>query len=469
MEHSTESQIKNRLPETFLDQMKQQLGQLELEQFLQALEQKTPVSLRLNPKKCQTSPFEGSPLPWCPQAYYLEERPIFTLDPLFHLGAYYVQEASSNFLWQALHQLDLPHSPLALDLCAAPGGKSTLISSFLGEEGLLVANEVIKSRNQVLRENLIKWGLGNAIVSQNDPSHFSNLENSFDFVLVDAPCSGEGLFRKDPQAIAEWSQENVHVCKGRQLRILQQAAGLPKPGGYLIYSTCTYNWQENEENVRYLVENFGYEKVIVPIKNSWHITQSEITVSSQTIPCYRFYPHKVKGEGLFMAILRKPASGEPHKPLREGRDFNHPHLKRFSIKNSKRSKFPELNFPFEVKLYQYDKHVFALPEKWSPVFEKVATQLNVQYFGVELGDWTKEQFFPAHAWAMGIYPISDYPSVALSREEAIQYLKKEPITLSIKERGWVLVKYKGLNLGWIKNLGNRSNNYYPKEWRIRMK
>ncbi|WP_073091394.1 methyltransferase RsmF C-terminal domain-like protein [Cyclobacterium lianum] len=456
------------LPDAFLQQMKRLLSEEELQLFLQALDQKARVSIRLNPEKLKEVPYEAKPLPWCPWAFVLRERPVFTMDPFFHSGAYYVQEASSNFLWQVLHQIAIPASSLALDLCAAPGGKTTLISSFLGDEGLVVANEVIKGRSKILKENVIKWGAANVVLTQNDPSHFSDLAGAFDVVLVDAPCSGEGLFRKDPNAIREWSAENVMICQGRQQRILRQAAELPRPGGYLIYSTCTYNRQENEENVRYLVENFGYEKVSLSLPDQWNIIRSEVLVGKESYPSYRFYPHQVDGEGLFMTILRRPGSEDSAAQVRRSRDFNHPHLSRFSINKKQEAKFPSLSFPFDIKLYRYEHHIFALNAAWAPVFEMLASKLNVQYFGVELGDWVKEKFLPAHAWALSMYPISAYPSVEISEEDAIMYLKKEPITLSIRDKGWVLVKHKGLNLGWVKNLGMRSNNYYPKEWRIRM-
>lgn len=182
------------LPDKFLEQLETVLDAQGIQEFRESLENPTPTSIRFNSHKTISKSADLASVPWCPSAYYLSEQPSFTLDPSFHGGAYYVQEASSTFLHHILETIQLPASSQILDLCAAPGGKSTLLSSYLGNSGLLVANEVIKSRAQVLKENIIKWGLGNTVVTQNDPSHFSDLEGFFDLVLVDAPCSGEGMF-----------------------------------------------------------------------------------------------------------------------------------------------------------------------------------------------------------------------------------------------------------------------------------
>ena len=216
------------------------VGPAEYVLFKESLERPTQTSIRLNWKKPVDILFSKRPIPWVKDGYFLEERPSFTGDPTFHAGAYYVQEASSMFISHILESLKIPKG-VYLDMAAAPGGKSTLLSSYLGEEGLLVANEVIAARTQILKENVIKWGLGNTVVTHNDPEHFSPLDGFFDLVLVDAPCSGEGMFRKDPLARAEWSPENVLLCSARQKRIVDKAGELVKGGGYLLYATCTFN------------------------------------------------------------------------------------------------------------------------------------------------------------------------------------------------------------------------------------
>ena len=256
-----------QLPTNFESQMRALLGTQEFELFKTAINRTPRTSIRLNPSKPFSPSWPKNPIPWSTDGYFLAERPSFTLDPAIHAGAYYVQEASSMFIEHILKSLETPKG-IYLDLAAAPGGKSTLLSSYLGNEGLLVANEVIQSRAQILKENAIKWGLGNIVVTNNDPDHFSTLEGFFDLVLVDAPCSGEGMFRKDPQAREEWSLDHVTLCSSRQKRIMDQAGALVKGGGYLIYSTCTFNEQENEEMIQFLTEEFAFEPVQIPLEKS---------------------------------------------------------------------------------------------------------------------------------------------------------------------------------------------------------
>ena len=224
---------------------------------------------------------------WCEQGRYLSERPKFTYDPLFHAGAYYVQEASSMFVWQALSQL-VEQDALVLDLCAAPGGKSTAIAQYLSENGFLVSNEYVPQRAHVLVENITKWGAPNCVVTNNAPRHFEKLKTRFDAILVDAPCSGEGMFRKDERAREEWSPANVDMCVERQREILESAWKVLKPGGVLIYSTCTFNSHENEEQVQWLIDEMEAEYLPLKIEDDWMITETERG--------YRFLPHKTRGE-----------------------------------------------------------------------------------------------------------------------------------------------------------------------------
>ena len=289
------------LPVGFIDSVRPLLG-AETEEFLSALESEPPVSVRLSRKVrsvvgCSGVPASWRPVPWCPDGYYLPERPQFTLDPLLHAGAYYVQEASSMFLWQVLAQHAAPDW-LVLDMCAAPGGKSTLIGSFLSERGFLVCNEFVPQRANILAENISKWGRGNTLVTNNAPAHFGQYGGLFDAVVVDAPCSGEGMFRKDEGAIAEWSPANVAKCVVRQREILSSAWDALKPGGLLVYSTCTYNRMENEENVQWLMAEYGAELLDVATDGAWGVWRTECGC--------RFMPHRTLGEGLFMAEVRKP-------------------------------------------------------------------------------------------------------------------------------------------------------------------
>lgn len=453
------------LPASFVSQLETVLDPQGIRDFLESLEQPTPISIRYNTHK-QIGPDPGlNPVPWCPTAYYLAERPSFTLDPSFHGGAYYVQEASSTFLHHILSSLELPTASIALDLCAAPGGKSTLLSSFLGTSGMLVANEVIKSRAQVLKENSIKWGLGNTVVTQNDPSHFSGLGGIFDLVLVDAPCSGEGMFRKDPAAIAEWSPDNVALCAARQQRILDQAGGLPKRGAYLIYATCTYNRKENEDNIAFLASEFAYEPVQVPLEASWGIVESEIPVDGQTFFGYRFFPHRVRGEGFFISVLRR-AGGE-ERELNLTKEFRNDHLKRVPSKAVPKEIESQLIGTEALQLYQLGEGYFALDKERQAIFEKLSQALQIRYFGVELGQAIRGEWIPSHEWALSVLEKGSIPRLNLSLEEALSYLRKEAISANQSPKGWLLATYRDLPIGWVKNLGNRVNNYYPKAWRVR--
>ena len=281
------------LPAPFVAGMQQLLGNETFSAFQEALQTDTPVSVRMNTAKCGRIPEAATPVAWCTSGYYLSKRPTFTFDPLFHAGGYYVQEASSMFVEQALRRW-VEGPVVMLDLCAAPGGKSTLARSVLPSGSLLVANEVMRNRSQVLAENLIKWGHPGVIVTQNDPADFTDLGPVFDVILTDVPCSGEGMFRKDPVAITEWSPENVDLCVQRQRRILRDIWPALKPGGILIYSTCTYNTHENEENVHWISRELGAEVLSLEVPDSWSITGNLL---GGEFPVYRFLPHRTVGEG----------------------------------------------------------------------------------------------------------------------------------------------------------------------------
>lgn len=457
---------KPEIPGDFIKQMEELLPKDEIWPFFESLKAPVPTSIRINPFKIKEPHFPNAqPIPWAHNAFWLKERPNFTIDPSFHSGAYYVQEASSTFLQHVLENLSLPEESIFLDLCAAPGGKSTLLSTHLGEKGMLIANEVINSRTQALKENIIKWGLGNTIVTQNDPSHFRGLGDSFDLVLVDAPCSGEGMFRKDPDAINEWSKENVQLCASRQVRILEAASNLVRPGGYLVYSTCTFNTSENEQNVNYLLDQGEFNGVNIPIEEEWKIIKNRTEYKDKISYSYRFFPHKVNGEGLYMAVFQKIGETSPMS-LSQKRNFKHPHIKQVL---PKQHPLP-LNFAVEagLRLYQIGDTYFGLPSAFVTVFEKAANLLNIRYFGIELGDVIRNTWIPSHPYALSLMPKDNFESFSLDHDLSLFYLKKMPFSLENAPKGWLLFNYKGLDLGWCKNLGNRLNNYYPKTWRIRM-
>ena len=292
------------LPPIFIERTKAILKE-EYPAFENALQQLAPTSIRINDKMDYMPSAEK--VAWCDKGYYLNERPLFTADPLFHAGVYYVQEASSMFLSQVVEQ-HFPDADTVLDLCAAPGGKSTLLSQYLHRNCLLVSNEIVRNRAYILAENLAKWGNQNTLVTNNDPADFSALNNFFDAVVVDAPCSGEGMFRKDAGAIDEWSLSNVELCAERQKKILTDVWDALKPEGILVYSTCTYNREENEDNVAWMCRELDAELLKVDLHGNENIVESDFG--------YRFFPHRTKGEGFFIAVVRKNGSSVRSKQIK---------------------------------------------------------------------------------------------------------------------------------------------------------
>ena len=456
--------MNQRFPPPFEDQMRQLLGS-EYEAFAAAMSDKPPVSIRRNPLKLPAAhemdglPGPIHPVPWHPDGRYLTERPVFTLDPLFHAGAYYVQEASSMFLYEALRQtVDFSKPLQVLDLCAAPGGKSTLLVSMMGPQSLLVANEVIRQRVAILRENLEKWGAPNVAVCSAETEVFGVLENWFDAVVADAPCSGEGLFRKDPDAVREWSPAHVEHCALRQRRILAGAVAALRPGGVLAYSTCTYNHREDEENAAWLAAEFNLEPLQLKTPAHWGIAQSGNNC--------RFFPHRLEGEGFFISLFRKKEA--PHT-----RPAMPPGFRSIQALAKKRVAALQAWIRPDAGLHFYQTptgEVLALPARLESAFLILDNALKNKWFGTNIGQFKGDDFVPAHALALSTLVAPALPAVDFSREQALLYLKKEVFDLpsSTGVKGWALARYRGLNLGWLKILPNRWNNYLPNERRIRM-
>lgn len=400
-------------------------------------------------------PFTSS-IPWCPHGLYLPERPSFTFDPLFHAGAYYVQEASSMFLWEVLRQTvgDNTAGAKVLDLCAAPGGKSTLLASYF-KDGLVVANDTIRSRAAVLAENITKWGSANTVVSNNDPKAFAKLESYFDVMVIDAPCSGSGLFRRDEDAISEWSEENVLLCSQRQQRIIADAYNALKKDGILIYSTCSYSQEEDEQILDWLCEEFEIESLKLSINQEWGIV--ETASDKHKAHGYRFYPYKLKGEGFFISAFKK----------NDGREVQH-HAQGVQ-KSSKEEVFIAsmfINKPAEFFYIKQAESIVAIPLQWAGDITVLQKNLYLRKAGITIGTVKGKDLIPGHELAMSAITADNLPVVSLSKEQAIQYLQKKEVPLNNLEKGWTLAKYNGINLGWLKVLHNRVNNYYPVEWRI---
>jgi len=411
-----------QLPQNFIDYTSALFGAEHWQNFLKALETEPTVSVRFNPWKYkQENIFDGAKqVPWCKNAFWLKERPDFTRDPLFHAGVYYVQEAGSLFLDYVLREY-IKEPVLALDLCAAPGGKSTLMRAALPQNSVLVSNEPDRRRANILLENMQKQGHPDVLVTHNLPHDFKQTNWTFDLILTDVPCSGEGLFRKDEGAIKEWSLQNVLYCQKRQRKILQDIWPCLREGGLLIYSTCTFNTQENEENVRFIAEELGAEILPVSVKTEWKITGS--LLSGFNSPVYRFIPGITKSEGLFMAVLRKKG------------EYCGPNI-----------------LPGSARRRAQANRLIHLLSDGLPMPEQKG----------------KEQI-PTAAQALSLnLKQSEYPHIELTLEQARKYLHRETLILpKDTPTGFVIVTYKEHPLGFMKNLGERANNLYPKNWAIR--
>ncbi len=400
---------------------------------------------------------DTTPVPWTSGGYYLSSRPSFTFDPLFHAGTYYVQEASSMFLEEAIRQTTDTGAPIrALDLCAAPGGKSTLIQGAIHPDSVLVANEVIKTRAALLADNITKWGAANVVVTNNDPRDFTRLPAYFDLMIVDAPCSGSGLFRRDPEAVEEWSQDNVILCSQRQQRILADALPALKPGGVLIYSTCSYAVEEDEEIMDWLMEHFEMENIPLQLRPEWHIVETA-SVGHKAMG-YRFYPDQVRGEGFFIACFRK--LGGPAQPPKIKAGFSSLPRKEAELVR------PWLQNAEEMALMAHKGEAMALSIPLAKEIALIQKQLYIRKAGVKAGQLTPRELVPDHQLAVSTCIADNLPAAELSLEQALRYLRKEEFTPEGAAKGWNLMRFNGKNLGWAKVLPNRINNYYPKELRI---
>lgn len=441
-----------KLPQQLLNSLNQ-LVHFDEEAFVEAhKEEHLVTSIRLNPFKPVHLDFETQePVKWNSQGFYLASRPSFTLDPLFHAGCYYVQEAGSMFLEFALNQtLDFSESLKILDVCASPGGKSTLINSLLNEKSLLVANEIIKSRADVLAHNLSKWGTANTVVTNNDPRKFSELVSYFDAVLIDAPCSGSGLFRKQPEAIDEWSTDHVNACSIRQHKILEDVLPCIKEGGIIIYSTCSYSVEENEALVLRLIEENDLEYVSLPVENDWGVVETDFG--------YRFYPHLTKSEGFFCSVLRKknadrrPNFGKTKNNLlasQTEQSILHPFLGRSNhLVLKKNNQLHLMNEEAANFMTVFEKHFY------------------LKKAGVVAGEIKGKDLVPNQelAWFTGLNPTIQ--GIELDKETALKFLRKEQFLTPQNISGLTLMRYKKQGLGWAKILPNRMNNYLPNELRI---
>lgn len=448
------------LPDTFTQYTRRLMGDELYGKLLSGLSAEPPTSIRINAAKCHGRPAGALPVGWCADGWYLAGRPAFTFDPLLHAGWYYVQEASSMFLHRVITQY-VADASLMLDLCAAPGGKSTAALGALPAGSVLFCNEPVRQRAQILAENIQKWGRPEVVVTNNTPADYARSGLTFDVVLCDVPCSGEGMFRKDEGAIGEWSPQNVERCAELQRRIVADAWQCLRPGGLMIYSTCTFNAKENEENVAWICSELGAELLPVDTDRAWGICGP--LAGCVAGPAYRFIPGVTTGEGLFMAVMRKQGERQPATPPARRKQ------RKAAGRKAEEQFAGWLKQPADFDTLTVADAVIATPKRLTPLYEAATGKLRIIHAGVTLCTIKGRDAIPAQSLAL---------STALRREafccaelpytQAIAYLRKEPVAMpGGTPRGFVLITYAGAALGFAKNLGTRANNLYPQEWRIK--
>ena len=463
------------LPRTFVERVLRDLGTTEGEALCRALDGEACVSIRVNPAKAEGLRGEqparvsevlpmltaAGRVPWCANGFLLAGRPSFTFDSDFHAGAYYVQEAASQFVGCLLQGVPTSGARI-LDLCAAPGGKTTLYASLVGRGGLVVANEIDRRRASVLADNVRKWGTGNVVVTTCEPHAVCDCEAWFDVVAVDAPCSGEGMFRKDPAARGEWSENNVRQCAARQDDILREAWRALRPGGTLIYSTCTFNRDEDEGSLERMLAWAGDEVAAsepVDVDPAWGIVEGEVG----PFRTFRFFPHRTVGEGFFAAVARKAPDAPGRQRLPKGR--------RSMVAPADRASAGELR----RWVREPDRMVFgtvagtgyAWYGEQAEAVKTLSEALPVICSGVALGQLFKGRLKPDPALAFfdglerGAVPVA-----GLDDEQALRYLRRQEVAAGALAEGVNLVTARGRALGFAKRIGARVNNMYPNSLRI---
>ncbi|MCM1504671.1 MAG: rRNA cytosine-C5-methyltransferase [Muribaculum sp.] len=427
----------------------------DFEGLSEALKGDATVSIRRNVAKSDPFPDGVQTVPWCPEGMYINDRPQFTFDPALHQGIYYVQDASSMIYSHILHQLTRPGMPVAyLDACAAPGGKTTTAIDALPDGSLIVANEFVPVRANTLKENLIKWGCPAIVVSKGDTVRFRTLPGTFDIIAADVPCSGEGMFRKDAEAVRQWTPALVNECALRQKSIIDNLWPALKEGGYLIYSTCTFNRQENEEMVEWILDNYDASVVEIDVPAEWGIVRRGT--------CLHFLPGKVRGEGLTVAVIQKGGDGV-HRNFSTKTRKEPPADKKLAYECRGWLKNCD-DFVIEAT----SNSVRAFPRQWAPLLKELSKRLDVIYAGIEVATPKGRDLIPSHSLAMSTAFASEaFPSVEVDYPTAISYLRREAVTLPADvPKGFILLTNHNHPLGFVKNLGNRANNLYPNEWRI---
>ena len=449
------------LPVAFKELMRKQLGAEEAEHLFEALDSVSPVAVRLNPAKCGDAGVwsDGEAIAWSRNGRKLKERPSFTLDTAFHAGAYYVQEAASQFIDHIVAGEDL-QGKRVLDMCSAPGGKTTIYSTAVGVDGLVVANEYVRSRANILADNVRKWGMGNVLVTNNAPEHIAQFEGWFDLVAVDAPCSGEGMFRKEEVAREEWSIDAVKMCAARQLSIVREAWQSLKAGGLFIYSTCTFNDEEDEGLLRTFIDEMGdvFEpSQRVEIDDAWGVVRGEVG-AFQT---FRFFPHKTDSEGLFVAVARKAEATTQRTPKARKKVMQE------VDKVSRRELMRWLQDADQYAFAMVADTIYAYRTEQFKAVQALSEGLTAIYSGVAMGQIFKGKLKPD--WALSQYVGLNRDAVAveeLDEQRALDYLRKKDIAVGDMVEGMNLMTHNGRALGFAKKVGARCNNLYPNSLKI---
>lgn len=449
------------LPIAFTELMRKQLGAEEAEHLFEALDSVSPVAVRLNPAKCGDEGVwsDGEEIAWSKNGRKLKERPSFTLDTAFHAGAYYVQEAASQFIAHIVAGEEL-QGKRVLDMCSAPGGKTTIYSTAVGVDGLVVANEYVRSRANILADNVRKWGMGNVLVTNNAPEHIAQFDGWFDLVAVDAPCSGEGMFRKEEVAREDWSLEAVKMCAARQLSIVREAWQSLKSGGLFIYSTCTFNDEEDEGVLRTFIDEMGdvFEpSQSIEVDDAWGVVRGEVG----TFQTFRFFPHKTDSEGLFVAVARKAEATTQRTPKARKKVMQE--VDKVSRKELSRWLQEAEDYTFAMvadTIYAYRTEQFK-------AVQALSEGLTAIYSGVAMGQIFKGKLKPD--WALSQYVALNRAAVAveeLDEQRALDYLRKRDIAVGDMVEGMNLVTHNGRALGFAKKVGARCNNLYPNSLKI---
>lgn len=460
-----------KLPVEFENRMKEMLGS-EYDDFIKSYDEDKKIGLRVNELKLSVeefekiAPFTISPVSWCKTGFKVEESEEKPGRYALHdAGAYYMQEPSAMSV--AASVAPKPGMKV-LDLCAAPGGKSSQLASFLQNQGLLVSNEINAQRARILSSNIERMGVRNCVVLNETPDRLSKVfEDYFDVVVVDAPCSGEGMFRKDQVAVEEWSLENVEMCARRQEEILSEAVKMVAPGGLLAYSTCTFAPLENENQIagllanypEFSIEEFDNLKFFEPGRPEWITRDVSEEIKESLKKSARLWPHKIDGEGHFLCLLRrnevseceapKEKPAKPNKQLEKLiKEFEKNNLRDFSIDTG--------------RLVQVEDRIYLKPEALNVNLSK----LHIIRMGLEIGEIKKDRLEPSHSLAMALKPGEVKRFVSVNEEEALKYRHGEEIRVE-SDNGWTLVCIENVSIGWGKAVNQTLKNHYPKGLRIK--